>query len=176
MPFFLGSGEVVFHETEKGSNFAIRIHEDGTQKRKLTESETNELHGVSPDGRFVVVWNRAESRTSTKAISTFGGAPISILDASCFLLWQKDGRLLYLSVYEGMNSAGAFGRTYVIPVSPDRLLPPMPAGGFSSEGEIARLPGVRVIEAADVYPGPTVGIYAYSRQTVQRNLYRIPLR
>ena len=176
MPFFLGSGEVVFHETEKGSNFAIRIHEDGTQKRKLTESETNELHGVSPDGRFVVVWNRAESRTSTKAISTSGGAPISILDASCFLLWQKDGRLLYLSVYEGMNSAGAFGRTYVIPVSPDRLLPPMPAGGFRSEGEIARLPGVRVIEAADVYPGPTVGIYAYSRQTVQRNLYRIPLR
>ena len=73
------------------------------------------------------------------------------------------------------SSAAAFGRTYVIPVSPDKLFPPIPRGGFHSEDEIARLPGVRVIEAADVFPGPTPETYAYSRQTVQRNLYRVPL-
>ena len=60
-------------------------------------------------------------------------------------------------MYTGMNSAGAFGRTYVIPVSPDKLFPPIPPGGFHSEDEIAKLPGVRVIEAADVSPGPTPG-------------------
>jgi serine/threonine protein kinase len=46
---------------------------------------------------------------------------------------------------------------------------------FRSEAEIAKLPGVRVIEAADVAPGPTSDIYAYSRITTQRNLYRIPI-
>jgi hypothetical protein len=44
-----------------------------------------------------------------------------------------------------MQTALAFGRTYVIPVSPEKLFPPIPPGGFRSEDEIARLPGVRVI-------------------------------
>ena len=55
------------------------------------------------------------------------------------------------------------------------MLPLMPAGGFRSEQEIAGLPGVRVIENPDVAPGPAADVYAFSRETVQRNLYRIPL-
>ena len=73
------------------------------------------------------------------------------------------------------KSGAAFGRTYVIPVSPEQLFPPIPAGGFHSEAEIARLPGVRVIDEADTFPGSTVGTYAFSHTTVQRNLYRVPL-
>ena len=53
--------------------------------------------------------------------------------------------------------------------------PPLPPDGFHSEEEIAKLPGVRVIEAADTFPGPTPETYAYSRQSAQRNLYRVPL-
>ena len=47
---------------------------------------------------------------------------------------------------------------------------------FRSDEEIAKLPGVRVIDAFDMAPGPSPEIYAESRQNVQRNLYRIPLR
>ena len=70
---------------------------------------------------------------------------------------------------------GATGRTYVVPLPPGRMFPEIPAAGFRSEHELARLPGVQIIEAADVAPGPTPEVYAYSRETVQRNLYRIPL-
>jgi hypothetical protein len=63
----------------------------------------------------------------------------------------------------------------VIPLEPGRLLPEIPIDGFQSEDEIAQLPGVRVIEAADVAPGSTSSVYAYSRETTQRNLYRIPI-
>jgi eukaryotic-like serine/threonine-protein kinase len=171
MPFFLGSGQVVFHGFEKGNTLAFRIREDGTEKQELTSSQINQVHGASPDGKFVIAWNRI----GTKAFPTSGGAPIPILDAICFLRWQGDGKFLYLSVATGMQTALAFGRTYVIPVSPEKLFPPLPPGGFRSEDEIAKVPGVRVIEAADVYPGSTPGTYAYSRQTVQRNLYRVPL-
>lgn len=171
MPFFLGSGEVVFHGFEKGNTLAFRIREDGTEKQELTSSQINQVHGASPDGKFVIAWNRI----GTKAFPTSGGAPIPILEAICFLRWQGDGKFLYVSVATGMQTALAFGRTYVIPVSPEKLFPPIPPGGFRSEDEIAKLPGVRVIEAADVYPGSTTGTYAYSRQTVQRNLYRVPL-
>ncbi len=48
--------------------------------------------------------------------------------------------------------------------------------GCQSEADIARIPGVQVIEAADVAPGPRRNVYAFSRETAQRNLYRIPIR
>ena len=98
-----------------------------------------------------------------------------IMNEICSLRWQLDRKLLYLSVRTGMQSAGAFGRTYVSPLSPGKLFPPIPAGGFHSEDELAKLPRIRLIEAADVFPGSTSETYAFSRQTVQRNLYRIPL-
>jgi hypothetical protein len=35
--------------------------------------------------------------------------------------------------------------------------------------------GVRTIPEADLVPGPTADIYAFTRESGQRNLYRIPL-
>jgi len=34
---------------------------------------------------------------------------------------------------------------------------------------------VRIIPMGEVVPGPTADIYAFTRESVQRNLYRIPL-
>ena len=49
--------------------------------------------------------------------------------------------------------------------------------GFRSEEEIARLPGARRIDSSKrIYPGPGVDMYAFYRETVQRNLYRIPIQ
>ena len=104
-----------------------------------------------------------------------GGPPTPIFDALGFVRWQPDGRLLYLSVATAMNSAGAAGRTYALPVPRGQLFPKIPPGGFHSEAEISAQPGVRVIDAGDVSPGRKPGVYAFSRQTVHRNLYRIPL-
>jgi hypothetical protein len=77
-----------------------------------------------------------------------------------------------------VSSGGAYalaGKTYLIPLARGDALPPIPPGGFRSEGEIARLPGVTVIDADDATAGPPPHVYAYSRQSVQRNLFRIPL-
>lgn len=177
MPFFGPDGDLIFHATEGNSTFAFRIREDGTGKRKLISKKVAELHGVSPDGRFAITWigtGREQDSVATQAVPLAGGSPIPICADSCRLRWQTDARLLYLSVYTGMQSAGAFGRTYVVPLSRGNLFPKIPPGGFHSEAEIAALPGVQVIDSADVAPGPTPGLYALSRQTVQRNLYRIP--
>jgi hypothetical protein len=62
-----------------------------------------------------------------------------------------------------------------VPVPPGRILPPIPAGGFQSDGELARLPGARKVEAQALSPGPTADVYAFYRGTSQRNLYRIPI-
>ena len=94
-----------------------------------------------------------------------GGPPVQIYGTGLRARWSPDGRLIFLT---------DMGRTHVVPLARGRMLPETPAGGFPSEAEIAKLPGVRVIDALDVSPGPTPQVYAFSRQTVQRNLYRIP--
>jgi serine/threonine protein kinase len=176
MPYFLRPGELVYHANEESSTFAFRIHEDGTGKQTLTAA--SQIHGVSPDGQFVILWNRGNALKTglgTKAIPLSGGPPMPIFDGICVLRWQPDGRVLYLSVSTGMNTALGSGHTYVIPLAPGKLFPAIPRDGFHSEAEIAALPGVRLLDVGDVAPGTTTGTYAFSRQTVQRNLYRIPL-
>ena len=63
----------------------------------------------------------------------------------------------------------------MIPLAPGQVFPDIPPGGFQSEDELAQYPGVRVINAGDVALGPTPDVYAFSRETTQRNLYRIPI-
>jgi hypothetical protein len=41
---------------------------------------------------------------------------------------------------------------------------------------VAQLPGAqRLVESSDAAPGPSAEVYAFSRETVQRNLYRVPV-
>jgi hypothetical protein len=72
-------------------------------------------------------------------------------------------------------SVRAVGATFVIPLSPGEVLPRIIREGLRSEEDLAKLPGVQVIEAADVAPGQGPDVYAYSRETTQRNLFRIPI-
>ena len=177
MPHFGPPGELVFHSIEGKSTFVFRIREDGTGMQKLTPIEISQIHGVSPDGEFVVAWSRVDGQSgpTTQVFPISGAPPRPLLDGLCFLRWQPDRRFLYLSVSTGMNTALGSGRTYVIPLPPGKSLPNVPPGGFRSETELAAIPGVRVLDVADTAPGSSPETYAFSRQTVQRNLYRIPL-
>jgi hypothetical protein len=51
----------------------------------------------------------------------------------------------------------------------------MPPGGFQSEAELLRIRGVQQIDTPDVTPSLDPDVYAFSRVSTQRNLYRIPL-
>ena len=179
MPVFGFPGELVFHAIEGGGSFAFRVHEDGTGKQKLVSQQISELHSVSPDAQWLIAngaLTAGESDISAMILPMTGGSSIKILNGFCIAQWQPDSRFFYLSVLRGFQSAGAYGKTYVLPVSHGKMLPDIPAGGFPSEAAVATLPGVRVIDSGDVAPGPAPNIYAFSRQTIHRNLYRVPLR
>ena len=66
-------------------------------------------------------------------------------------------------------------KSYVIPLLPGQVLPDFPPEGFPAATEFAKLPGARVLNYGDAALGPAPNVYAYSRETVQRNLYRIPI-
>jgi hypothetical protein len=111
------------------------------------------------------------------AYSLTGQAPVNILKGSVSRLrWTHDGTRALVSVQTGPGpSAFGFGRTYVLPLQPGSLLPQMPPGGFATEAAMAAWPGVEVIPYGDVGLGPS-GTFAFSKITVTRNLFRIPIR
>jgi len=170
-PVFGPPGEIVFRANEGNRRGLYRVREDGRGLRKAIEDPAD-LLGVSLDGRSLVAWGDSQGAT---VYPLDGGAPIRVWGRDVRLRWSSDGRSLFLSVSSTAGTLYSSGRTYVIPLEPGRLLPDIPSKGFQTEAEIAALPGVRIIEAADVAPGPTSNVYAFSRETTQRNLYRIPV-
>jgi Tol biopolymer transport system component len=178
-PVFGKSGEIFFRAVEGKSAFVYRVRQNGTGLQKVLPQPVAEMTGgVSPDGRWLIAWANLDDRdqavAGTTAFPLEGGSPVRIFGLIARLKWSQDRRLLYVSIAMGRDLA-ASGQTYVIPLPAGRMLPDIPPGGFRSGAEIRKLPGVTVIEAADVAPGPTARVYAYSRETTQRNLFRIPL-
>jgi Tol biopolymer transport system component len=180
LPFFGAHGEVFFHFHASGlaSAFVSRVETDGTRLRKVTDEPITLLKGISPNRQWLVGTRFRGDEADVVAFPVNGGTPIPVLlpraaPGDSPIEWSYDGRLMFIGLQSSVGSVPN-GHTYLVPLRPGQIFPPIPPEGFQSEDEIANLPGVRLLESVDVAPGPTPGIYAFTRQTFQRNLYRIP--
>jgi Tol biopolymer transport system component len=171
-PFFAAPGELLYLNPRT----AYLIREDGTGRRSAA-SVLDEIHRVSPDYRWLIGTDRDSKGTSGVAISLTGESASVKFGPFWPAWWSPDGKYFFLSAMDAQGSAGAYGRTYAIPLKSGKMLPDVPSGGFHNEQEIAALPGARLVPGAtaDFAPGPSLDTYAYSRISSQRNLYRIPL-
>jgi hypothetical protein len=166
-PVFGLHGEFFFRSAD---GFVYRVREDGAGLQKTIEKPIISIRRISPDGQWLVV------QAGETFAHPIGGGSLLHLGGDMGVGWTPDGRHLLITMGKGGGmEMMAAGKTYVIPLLPGQMLPKVPAGGFQSRAEIARLPGVRVIDAADVAFSRSLDVYAYSRETTQRNLYRIPL-
>jgi serine/threonine protein kinase/Tol biopolymer transport system component len=168
-PLFVAGGDILFRAREGEYGFAYRVREDGTGLRRASEHPVIETTSVSPDGQWLIVYARPskEEAGATLALPLAGGPAVQLYGTSSDVKWSPDGKFLFLLLETG--------NTYVLPLPRSRALPEIQQGGFRSEKEIAGFPGVRIINHLDVAPGPTPEAYAFSRDTVQRNLYSIPV-
>jgi hypothetical protein len=140
--------------------------------RKALEQQIYLLKAVSPDGRWLVGSSPLPGNESIvlQAFPLAGGPAVQIGSLTLEWNWSPVGD--FLSVSGGPVGAN---RSYLIPLTPGEALPRVPAGGFRSEEEVARLPGARKIDALTAVPGSSPDVYAFYRGTIQRNLFRIPL-
>ena len=162
-PRFGAGDEILFRHLDGTSVFVYRVHPDGTGLRKAFTAPVLIMNSVSPDGRWIVAW-APDGRNGLSSIQVFplNGEPPIQIGSFINISWSLDGR----SVLIGQ---------YLVPLRPGEALPKIPAGGFRSQDEIARLPGAHRIEANGVMLGPSAGVYAFYKGAVQRNLYRIPI-
>jgi hypothetical protein len=170
VPFFLPNGDLIFRAIEGGSSFLYRMKADGTDRRKITSERILDIASVSPDGRWVVAGspNSDEDHpASMKAFPVDGGAPVPLCIDYCVLNWDSAGRYAYFS------SLSHGSGSYALQVMHDVGLPKLPAGGMRSPDFINAKTAIAIPQSVQAAVSPSV--YAYTRETTRRNLYRIQL-
>jgi eukaryotic-like serine/threonine-protein kinase len=176
-PVFGPNAQVFFVGVENNNNFLFAVGEDGSGLVKISPDPISEINNISPDGKWIAGYGQKPGEVGSVefAYPTAGGPRVPLCSPPCLVGWSTDGKFMYFSVASGWMNHGGSGRTYVLPTLPSTMFPAIPPGGFKSPEQIAGVPGVRTIDAADVNLGPTPDVYTFSREVIQRNLYRVSL-
>jgi hypothetical protein len=172
--------------SNNASRFLYRMKSDGSDNHKVMSKPILHLMSVSPDGEWAAMMvpsghgedvsvvahalsgDKTEALICDTCIGGFGPARMNAPLAS----WSPDGKYLYVSLqFFAIESQ----KTLVVPLkpaSPPPLLTPRPG---VKEPYFASLPGARLIDEKDVFPGPDSNTYAFFRRSSRMNLYRLKL-
>ena len=173
--YFGRAGEVIFTAGESsGRLFVYRVNEDGSGLEKMIATSNIFPFSASPDGEYIAA---QDTRAwSTLKLYRRGDHAPTLVCSTCSppqgtephppdMIWSRDGRFVYLKFG---------GSTFAFALPPGGMLPPIPPSGFESKEALAAAPGARLVsDEPEVYPGPDPSIYAFTKVTTQRNIYRV---
>jgi serine/threonine protein kinase len=168
-PRFGPGGEIYFRRQDGEAAFVYVVAEDGTGVRRVVEQPVMITGNVSPDGRWITGWSGVEA-AGWQAFPLHGGAPRLLGNTRNATAWEWSARRDAM-----VFRSDAGDSTYVVPLAPGEMFPPFPREGLHTEQDVTKLPGARKFEGGAV-PGQSPDVYAFHRQTIQRNLHRIPIR
>ena len=173
----LDNGDVAFTRKENELRGLYRMKPDGSGMQRFFPAPIVDVAAMDMDGSTMaaIVKTGAGSATRVMIYNLHDGAAKQLCD-SCSPMWSPDDKELYISFAQvTKGDSKERGQTYVLPWSLN--LKALPPKGTRTEADVAKIAAV-VPEARTVHefaPGPSRNLYAFSRRTIQRNLYRIPL-
>ena len=173
-PMFLPNGDLVYRASEGGKNYIYTRRQDGSGRKKLLDEAILDLTSVSPDGRWIVVFQKDDADKDhpyrTLAYPNGAGKPV-MMCAMCLASWSPDGK--YLALLLGLPPSSQL-HTYLLPVNGERGLPKLPPKGLSGPEDLRKSNGVMVLpRVVDSALGPDK--YSYTLTSIRRNIYRIPI-
>jgi Tol biopolymer transport system component len=184
--FFSGPDEIVFVDQSEGSvRHLYRMKVDGSNRTRVSPDPMVGLLAASPDGNWVVALRaRSDAEgggTQPTFISLKGDVPIPLCPATCALgfgpsqvknplvKWSADGKSLVVALeYFGLRTR----RTVILPYASGMPLDRQYPRGLTSEADIVKNPGARVIDEQAVFPA-SGSDYLVWRESTTSNLYRI---
>jgi Tol biopolymer transport system component len=150
-----------------------RIHIDGSGDEQIWNEAVVAL-ATSPDGRYLAVLLPLTRDGIWKLeVVDWARKRVQPVCTDAIGYWSDDGRSFIVNGGIGKRNAGA--STYVITLPAGSGVPELPPNGLSSASQLAELKHARVVGPHVIAPSRTLDTYAYVKETVQRNLYRIPL-
>ena len=181
--FAFAGAAIVFRELDTKANFLTRIGKDGTARQRIVEAPIIDKGDTSPDGAWVVAIVSATgepaSTLGTTIRSLRGGPPTSLCAGSCPTTFSADGRWMYVTLLGIGEQPGSGAKILAVRMGEKGELPASLSTivGAAFAGTLPPdQPGVRLLQGAFIAPGPDPSTYAYVKQEVQSNLFRIPIR
>ena len=162
-------GDIYVLARAGGEEFLYGLGPGETIPRKISPQPIQNFIGFSPHGEWLLSGNYPVTARSPQ-----GGPAIHICNF-CGIGWGPDGKF-YLR-FRDIGEMGG-GKVVVLDLPPGKDLPTLPPNGLNSIDDMKGLKAVAEIDTGGKVifaPGPNPSIYAYTRATVQRNLFRIPL-
>jgi len=169
--FFGAGGDILFQSSENGKIVLYRVSENGGAAERLPPDLL--AFGPSPDGRWIV--GQSTKQWGALFAMSLDGRSEIIVCGTCSppqgtdpqpptFAWSPDGRTAFLTFADA---------TFAIPLKPGEMLPAVPPGGLMNKEAVAALPGAKLIAPVPVYAGPDPALYAFTKVTAQRNIYRV---
>ena len=172
------SGYIYYVKRTVASAHVHRVRSDGSGDEQIWDEKIQRL-ATSPDGRYLAVTvplkegvGMGREQWDLKVVD-WARNRVQRVCSGCVGYWSDDGRSFLASGGYGVINKGA--PTYVISLSQGGEFPVLPTKGLSDIKQFAELEHARSIPETSVGVGRTPDIYAFVKETVQRNLYRIPL-
>jgi serine/threonine protein kinase/sugar lactone lactonase YvrE len=175
--------------------FLYHVNTDGSGLQKVVPNRILFLYDVSPDGKWLAVWEENESAI---ALYSSEGTTRRLLCAGCgtagaedrgitppMVSWSRDGKRFYFheTPYStnktisgapiGEGNMAKSAKTYVVPLEHGRIVPELPASGFPSTSSAATALGGHLLREERVFPSADPSVYAFPRPAAHRNIFRI---
>jgi Tol biopolymer transport system component/predicted Ser/Thr protein kinase len=172
-PNFLPNGDLVFRAAEGGKNYAYTSKIDGSGRRKIRDEAIIEVPQVSPDGRWLVLAQRDDANKDhpyhAAAYPIGGGKPVLICQSVCLAGWSIDGKYMQIEFEMARERS-----TFFLTVRKETGLPDLPPEGLAGPEELRT-------KAKNSFSGQTVSSmvspnkYSFTKTTIRRNIYRVPV-
>jgi hypothetical protein len=175
-PLYARNGDIFFRGSDGAASYLYRIRQAANSPEKVTAKPIVEPQAVSPDSQWVVVQVPLPDQGTSRGVMAYpteGGVPVHLCRILCFVSWSFDAKTMYVHLL-GTSTSNETGKTFAIPLEQGGLFPALPPSGIQSETDLASLHGVKALEGM-ISPGPNNTQYAFTKQSVHRNLFRVPV-
>ena len=150
-PNFLPNGDLVFRAIEDRKDYVYRKEMNGGATQKVLNEPVISLETVSPDGKWVIIGMPQEQDPEhsgrVKVFPLSGGQAVTLCRSVCFAQWDTSGKDMLLNWMQAVGWAG-----------PED----------TKEKAIGKIP-INMSSAA------SADLYSYTKISIRRNIYRIPI-
>jgi hypothetical protein len=155
-----------------------RVEPDGTQSPDPVSGPVISVYDISPDRKWLAVMDSTSFAGVNHPAVLYplhGRSESRIpLCVGCSVFWVAGGRYLHVQFSSRQWSKG--GPDYLLPVPEGELLPRLFRNGhIVTEKQIANAPDVREVRQGATFRKPGTNTYAFTKRTMHRNIFRIPL-
>ena len=172
-PWLLPDGRVLYRVTRQGKNYLYERKVEGGEAKPAIEQPILQFFSASPDGKWVVVAvSEARDPEHPYRISAYplaGGKEVALCRMICTADWNTSGSGMHFGFFEAKSA------DYFLPIEKGVGLPQVGPDGMAGSEDAKKLAKAERAAENTVDSAVSVDLYSFSRKTVRRNLYRVPL-